>query len=101
GSASCATSSSRSAGPSPAGDAAMPIFGRAGDGGAWRPPPELAEATRLAGFLRATGEPSLEVLQARAVADPGWFWGAAADDIGVAWVRRPREVVDLSAGPAW
>ena len=26
---------------------------------------------------------SLEALQARAVADPGWFWGAAADDIGI------------------
>ena len=69
---------------------AMPIFGRDGAGVAWRPDPEAAEASRLAGFLRATGEPSLESLQARAVADPGWFWGAAADDIGIAWERRPR-----------
>ena len=52
-------------------------------------------------FLRATGEPSLEALQARAVADPGWFWGAAADDIGIAWDRRPTQVLDLAGGPAW
>src|SRR6478672_8414533 len=79
----------------------MPIFGRDGDGIAWRPTPDVADATRLAGFLRATDEPSLEALQARAVADPGWFWGAAADDIGVAWDRRPTQVLDLAGGPAW
>src|SRR6478735_3382504 len=79
----------------------MPIFGRDGEGMAWRPTPDVAEATRLAGFLRATGEPSLETLQARAVADPGWFWGAAADDIGLAWDRRPTQVLDLAGGPAW
>jgi acetyl-CoA synthetase len=78
-----------------------PIFGRDGPDVAWRPEPEAAAASRLAGFLRGTGERSLEKLQARAVADPGWFWGAAADDIGIAWVRRPREVLDLTAGPAW
>ena len=78
-----------------------PIFGRDGDGVAWRPSPELTRDARLARFLRSTGEPSLDALQARAVADPGWFWGAAADDIGITWRRRPREVVDLSGGPAW
>jgi acetyl-CoA synthetase len=79
----------------------QPIFGVDGDGVAWRPTSDLLRDARLARFLRATGEPSLEALQARAVADPGWFWGAAADDIGVAWQRRPHEVMDLSGGPAW
>jgi acetyl-CoA synthetase len=78
-----------------------PIFGRDGEDVAWRPGPELERDARLAGFLRATGEASLDALQTRAAADPGWFWGAAADDIGIAWQRRPREVVDLSGGPAW
>jgi acetyl-CoA synthetase len=82
-------------------DSAWPIFGRDAADVAWRPDPAAAEASRLARFLRATGEPSLAALQARAAADPGWFWGAAADDIGVAWQRRPREVLDLSGGPAW
>ena len=78
-----------------------PIFGRDADGVAWRPDPAMAEASRLARFLRSSGEPSLDALQARAVRDPGWFWGAAADDIGIAWGRRPREVLDLSRGAAW
>jgi acetyl-CoA synthetase len=82
------------------GDGVWPIFGRDADDVAWRPGPAAATA-RLARFLHATGEPSLEALQARAVADPGWFWGAAADDIELAWQRRPREVIDLSGGPAW
>ena len=84
-----------------ASDPAGPIFGRDSPDAAWRPTPELLHESRLARFLRATGEPSLEALQARAVADPGWFWGAAADDIGIAWQRRPSEVLDASRGPAW
>ncbi|MBA2299792.1 MAG: AMP-binding protein [Chloroflexi bacterium] len=77
------------------------MFGRDGPDVAWRPDPAAAEASRLAGFLQATGEPSLDALQARAAADPGWFWGAAADDIGVAWARHPATVLDLADGPAW
>ena len=83
------------------GDSDWPIFGRDADDVAWRPDPAVAEASRLARFLRATGERSLDTLQARAAVDPAWFWGAAADDIGIAWQRRPRDVLDLSAGPAW
>jgi acetyl-CoA synthetase len=78
-----------------------PIFGRDAEGVAWRPDPAAAEAARLSRFLRSTGESSLDAVQARAVRDPAWFWGAAADDIGVAWSRPPRSVLDLSGGPAW
>ncbi|MFL5685457.1 MAG: AMP-binding protein [Chloroflexota bacterium] len=78
-----------------------PIFGRDAADVAWRPDPGMASDARLARFLRSTGEPSLDALQARSTADPGWFWDAAADDIAVAWTRRPREIVDLSGGPAW
>ena len=81
--------------------AGWPLFGRDAEGVAWRPDPAAAEAARLARFLRATGEPSLDALQARAVVDPGWFWGAAADDLGLAWGRPPTTIVDLSGGPAW
>ncbi len=78
-----------------------PIFGRDAAGVAWRPGPETVEAARLTRFLRSTGESTLDALQAHATADPGWFWGAASDDIGIAWGRRPREVLDLTGGPAW
>ena len=78
-----------------------PMFGRDVPDAAWRPGPELLADARLAGFLRSTGERSLEALQARAVADPAWFWGAAVDDLGLDWQRRPAEVMDAAGGPEW
>ena len=78
-----------------------PTFGRDVPDAAWRPGPEQLERSRLAAFVRSTGLPDLETLQARAAADPAWFWGAAANDIGVAWQRPPTSVLDLSRGPEW
>ncbi len=78
-----------------------PIFGRDVAGAAWRPSPELLTDSRLARFLRESGEPDLEALQARATADPDWFWGAAAADLELEWQRPFRHVMDLSAGPEW
>ena len=80
---------------------AWPTFGRDGPDVAWRPDPSTVLESRLARFLRSSGETSLQALQARATADPGWFWGAAVDDIAIAWTRRPREIADLSRGAAW
>ena len=80
---------------------AWPTFGRDAADVAWRPDPATAAEARLARFLRSSGEPSLEALQARAVGDPAWFWGSATDDIAIPWTRRPREVADFSGGPAW
>ncbi len=78
-----------------------PIFGRDVPDAAWRPTFELLADSRLARFLRATGVGDLEALQARAVDDPGWFWGAAADDLELDWQRPPTTIVDLSDGPEW
>jgi acetyl-CoA synthetase len=78
-----------------------PIFGRDVADAAWRPTPKLIGDARLAQFLRATGEPDLEALQARAVADPAWFWGAAVDDLELTWQRLPDQVMDASGGPEW
>jgi acetyl-CoA synthetase len=78
-----------------------PIFGRDVPAAAWRPTQELLADSRLARFLRTTREPSLDSLQARAVADPAWFWGAAVDDLGLGWQRHPDQVMDASGGPEW
>ena len=78
-----------------------PIFGRDGDDVAWRPSPALINDSKLARFLRSTGEATLDALQAHAVDDPAWFWGAAAEDIEIAWQRPPATVLDASRGPAW
>ncbi|MEO5939947.1 MAG: AMP-binding protein [Candidatus Limnocylindrales bacterium] len=78
-----------------------PIFGRDAPDVVWRPPPDLLADANLGRFLRSTGEPGLEALQARAVADPAWFWGAAAGDLDLAWQRQPDQVMDSSGGPEW
>jgi acetyl-CoA synthetase len=78
-----------------------PIFGRDVADAAWRPSPELLAGSRLAGFLRSTGEADLEALQARSVEDPAWFWGAAADDLALDWQRPPTSVMDVADGPEW
>ncbi len=78
-----------------------PLFGRDVPDAAWRPTTEAAAATRLGRFLRSTGEPDLDSLQRHAEQDPAWFWGAAVDDIGLDWQRRPTSVLDVSQGVAW
>ena len=78
-----------------------PIFGRDGPDVAWRPDLDLLHESRLARFLKASGEADLEALQRHATDDVGWFWGMAADDLQLGWQRRPRQVVDLSNGPEW
>ena len=78
-----------------------PTFGRDVPDAAWRPGPEQLERSRLAGFVRSTGLPDLDALQARAADDPAWFWGAAADDLAIAWQRPPARVLDVSRGPEW
>jgi acetyl-CoA synthetase len=78
-----------------------PIFGRDVPEAAWRPGPELLRDSRLARFVHATGEADVAALHARAVDDPAWFWGAAADDLELAWQRPPTTVMDESVGPEW
>src|SRR6058998_3856621 len=67
----------------------------------WRPRPDVAERSRIAGFLRAHSIASLSELQRRSVADPEWYWSAAVEDLGVRWLRAPRRVLDDARGPAW
>jgi acetyl-CoA synthetase len=67
----------------------------------WRPTPDLLAESRLARFVASTGESDLEALQARAVADPAWFWRAAVDDLGLSWATPPSTTLDLSDGPAF
>jgi non-ribosomal peptide synthetase component F len=76
----------------------LPTFARADAEAPWRPGAELLAESRLAHLLRTTGAPTLEALQARAVADPAWFWGVAVDDLGLDWQRPPTSVLDLADG---
>jgi len=78
-----------------------PIFGRDVPGAAWRPGPEATDNSRLGRFIRGAGEAGLADLQRHAERDPAWFWGAAIDDLGFAWQRKPSGVLDLSRGVEW
>ena len=78
-----------------------PVFGTDGASAAWRPSPAHLERSRLRRFLEAVGCAGLEELQARAVADPAWFWAAAAKDIGVRFDPPPRSILDTSRGIEW
>jgi acetyl-CoA synthetase len=78
-----------------------PIFGRDVPDAAWRPASDAATATRIGRFIRAAGERDLEALQRHAERDPAWFWGAAAEDLGLAWQRKPSGVLDTSRGVEW
>jgi acetyl-CoA synthetase len=78
-----------------------PLFGRDVPDAAWRPSAELKHNSRLARFLRATGERDLEGLQRHASRDPAWFWGAAAQDLGLRWQQPFQSVMDTSASVEW
>jgi acetyl-CoA synthetase len=78
-----------------------PIFGRDVPDAAWRPSAEHMRDSRLARLLRRLNLPDLEALQARAVADPAWFWAAAADDLELPWQRRPTQTMDVARGMEW
>lgn len=67
----------------------------------WRPTPEQAADSNLRQFLDAQGFADLDALQARAAADPAWFWGAALDDLAIEFYERYHTVLDLSDGPEW
>ena len=78
-----------------------PLFGTDTPAAAWRPSPAYLERSRLRRFLADVGCADLEALQARAVADPAWFWEAAARDIGVRFEPAPRSILDTSQGIEW
>ncbi|MFO7274138.1 MAG: hypothetical protein DIU55_004650, partial [Bacillota bacterium] len=59
----------------------------------WQPDEAWRTGSRIARFLAACGASSLEELQARAAADPAWFWGEAVKDIGIEWYEPPRQIL--------
>ena len=80
---------------------AGPVFGTDSAAAAWRPSAEFQERSRLRRFLTDIGCSDLEVLQARAEADPAWFWSAAVADLGIRFDPEPHTALDLSRGKEW
>ncbi|HEU4672426.1 MAG TPA: AMP-binding protein [Candidatus Limnocylindrales bacterium] len=75
-----------------------PSFARADAEAPWRPTADAAAESRLAELIRRADADDLEDLQARAVRDPAWFWGAAVEDLGLRWQRPWSSVLEPPRG---
>ncbi|HUG15943.1 MAG TPA: AMP-binding protein [Thermomicrobiales bacterium] len=67
----------------------------------WTPGPERISRSRALAFAREHGLDGWDAIGSRAAEDPGWFWGAVSDHLGIVWTRPYDSVLDLSNGPEW
>jgi acetyl-CoA synthetase len=67
----------------------------------WRPGPEVIERANVTRFMRRHGLRSYRELIRRSQEDPGWFWPAAVDDLGLELESPWEDVFDDSRGPEW
>lgn len=72
---------------------------------AWVPPQEVRDRSRLLAAMRRWGfgddANAVRELNARAVADPEWFWRATVEDLGVDFSQPFERVLDDSEGKAF
>jgi acetyl-CoA synthetase len=67
----------------------------------WRPTDDIVRASRMRAFLDRLGLDDLDALNARADADPAWFWGALLDFLGMRFYAPYERVLDTSRGKQW
>ena len=67
----------------------------------WRPDNAALERSRVLAFGRAHGLNSWEALVERAGDDPGWFWNAVSEELGLVWSSPYTTVLDTSQGIQW
>ena len=65
---------------------------------AWEPGDAYLERSRMRRFMARHGIADYDALLARATADPAWYWGAVAEDLGLVWSTPYDQVLDLSHG---
>lgn len=71
------------------------------DGYFWRPTEVQRSLSRVMRFAEQHGIDSYSDLVSRSQSDPGWFWAAAVEDLGIEFTRPFGSVFDSSRGPAW
>ena len=67
----------------------------------WVPTPEVLDSSRVAVFAQELGVDRFEELLRASVADPGWFWDAAVQHLGLPFSAPYHTVLDDSDGIAW
>ncbi|HEY5719496.1 MAG TPA: AMP-binding protein, partial [Gammaproteobacteria bacterium] len=68
---------------------------------AWEPDPRGVAAATLTRFIEAHGLAGYAALQARADAEPEWFWAAVQAFFGIRFERPWTRLLDVSAGAPW
>jgi acetyl-CoA synthetase len=68
---------------------------------AWRPPADALQTTNVGRFLVTHNFSSFEDLRQQSIADPAWFWAAAADWLKVPFSSPYTSVLDSSDGIEW
>src|SRR5262245_10153500 len=67
----------------------------------WEAPREVADATRMAEFIRTHGLRDLAELLRRADDDPEWYWNSLLAYLDIRFVHPYHTVRDISRGPEW
>ncbi|HEY8315479.1 MAG TPA: AMP-binding protein [Gaiellaceae bacterium] len=67
----------------------------------WQPPPELIERANLTRLQRLLGAADYHELHRISIEEPGRFWPAVIDDLGLEFSHPFDTVVDSSRGPEW
>jgi len=68
---------------------------------AWTPSDDAFATSPVGRMAARHGLGDMAALQAKIAADPNWYWAAAAEDLGIRWMRPYEHIVDLSDGPAF
>ena len=67
----------------------------------WKPSPETLERANVVRLMRRHGVEDYWALVHRSQEEPGWFWPAAIEDMGLEFSQPWEQVYDDSAGPEW
>lgn len=67
----------------------------------WTADAERARATHTARFMERHGVDGYPALVTRSIEDPGWFWDAVVDYLGIPFSTPSHTVLDVSDGDPW
>ena len=67
----------------------------------WTPTPEQVESANVTRLARRLGVERYEDVHRISVEEPGRFWPAVVEDLGLEFSEPWTEVVDTSDGPEW
>lgn len=67
----------------------------------WEPDAAYVEATRLRAVMARAGLSDYDAFYRLSVEEPGRFWKATLEDLGIEWFRPYSRFVDLDRGSQW